>query len=66
MSDWKNMTQHDGYQKWRHLEFKRLNGLVQRGLNRFMNPRNCSEVKYLSCLNDITCGYGRIGFFQIP
>lgn len=62
LSDWKQMSLHDGYEKWRQREFKDLNKLVQKRFKRLMNPMNCTAKKTLFCLQFHPCGWGNWEF----
>lgn len=62
LSDWKQMSLQDGYERWRQREFKDLNKLVQKRFKRLMNPKNCTAKKTLYCLQFHPCGWGNRDF----
>ncbi|KAK2707615.1 hypothetical protein QYM36_015353, partial [Artemia franciscana] len=49
---------HDGYEKWREEESRKLRDLVRRRIHYLQNPKDCNKAKKLICNLNKSCGYG--------
>lgn len=58
MNDLEFMKVNDGYERWRHIESKKLSDLIQRRLHYLQNPADCSTAKKLICRLNKGCGLG--------
>jgi hypothetical protein len=59
LSDWKEMSLHDGYENWRQKEAQELSRVVQEKIHGLQHPSDCENAKFLICKSDGTlCGWG--------
>lgn len=58
LTDMFNLSNSNGYDKWRQKEADELSDLIQRRLHALQNPKDCRTAKKLVCNLNKGCGYG--------
>ena len=58
LSQFDDISLHDGYKSWREKEHLELSDIVQRRIYSIQNPQSCSNAKKLLCSLDSDCGFG--------
>ena len=58
LSQFDDISLHDGYKNWREKEHIELSDIVQRRIHSIQNPQSCSDGRKLLCSLDSDCGFG--------
>lgn len=63
LSDFKQMTEYDGYNDWRLTEKENLESIFQERFNSMQFSKDCGKTKHLNCVENFeNCDWGKLHY----